>query len=171
MTFVNYICSQPNNNSTNSKNSKGQKTGLWIETNGQHKFVSYYLNGKENGVCYAYSNNKLLYFGEYINGKYAGNWYIFNNKQQLISKITIINADCKKVIVQKDMNKKVSYDVEAYITDYYPNLFIKAEGKVLFNNETEILIGEMLNYGIWKYYDEKGNCVNEIDETGVWNHS
>ena len=88
-----------------------------------------------------------------------------------MSKITILNTNNKIKIIQKDMNIKVSCEVEAYEIDYYSNMRIKAEGKILFNNDDSIEMGEYLNSGIWKYYDTNENCIQSLDETGVWHHS
>jgi len=156
----------------NKTNLRGEKEGLWITYFKKDKLIANYKDGKYDGPIYRLqSNNNILYFGQFKNGKYDGIWYWFDKQGQCVSKITILNANNKIMIIQKDMNKKVSCEVEAYEIDYYCNMKIKAEGKILFNNGDSVEMGEFLNHGIWKYYDTNGNCIQTIDETGVWHHS
>jgi len=44
----------------------------------------------------------------------------------------------------------------SYVIDYYPNGYIKAEGRVLYDEDVQI---HSFETGTWKYYNKQGELV------------
>ncbi|GAT64295.1 hypothetical protein [Paludibacter jiangxiensis] len=162
--------SQTIENTTNTINSHGKKDGIWIDPLKDSKVITFYKCGVENGPKYQINKDgSLYYFGQYKNGKLDGIWYFFNVKQNCYSTIEIINAQAKIEIVQKDINKKVFYEVEAEEVNYYSTMALLSKGKIVIHNDiNSYIVDGALKYGIWRYYDNNGKIIKEKDETGEW---
>jgi hypothetical protein len=166
----NFVDAQTIKKITNLFNSNGKKEGIWIDALKDTKVITFYSYGIENGPTYQINKDGMLYyFGQNKNGKLDGTWYFFDTQKKCYSKIDIINTSTKIEIIQKDINKKVFYEIEAYEINYYPNMEIHSEGKIVIHNDiNSYIIDGALKYGIWKYYDNSGKIISEKDETGEW---
>ena len=162
--------SQTIKKTTNTLNSNGKKDGIWIDALKESKVITCYKNGIENGPKYQINKDgSLYYFGQYKNGKLDGIWYFFDVTQNCYSTIEIINAQTKIELTQKDINKRVLCEVEAYEINYSTSMILQSQGKIVFHNDiNSYIVDGALKFGTWKYYDNNGKLIKEKDETGEW---
>lgn len=136
-----------------------QKNGLWVDTIHNRLQEIYYKNGIESGIFKQYNlKGRLLILGEYCNGKMCGKWYFFENTGHLwfVFKDFAKNTD---PVVNEENGKKYVPDYKCYSVSYYPSGGIRDEGVVLWNEGDTPESDFSVEYGEWKYYDEKGNLT------------
>jgi len=145
------------NNNINQLNDKGKKEGLWIENNGT--IMAYYKNRKKDGVYISYyrKNGRVQAFGEYKQDLLSGTWYFFNEEGILLFTETNIEKNTKYTIMRDD-GVIITPKFTSYVKFYYPNGYIKAEGRVLYDEIVEI---DYFETGTWKYYNKQG----ELEQT------
>lgn len=149
-------------NKINQVDSNGKKQGYWIEDNGYKE--CYYKNNLLHGFCKTYSkiNHTLDALGEFDNGNYSGIWYFFDEKKGfIIGKFFDIEKNTDIIIVLDDGHTKEKPIYKAYNINYYPSGIIKEEGQILYDDSFEI---DYYEYGLWKYYDEKGNLIKTVNK-------
>lgn len=143
------------NNNINQLNDEGKKEGLWIEYNGL--ITAYYKNGVKDGVFIYYNRKygRVHAFGEYKQDFPSGTWYYFNDEGILLFTETNIEKNTKYTRMRDD-GVEITPLFTSYLVEYYPNGYKKAEGRVLYDEDVEIV-----NYktGTWKYYDKQGKLV------------
>ena len=151
----------------NLRDSNGLKEGIWVNEYPAERVETNYYNGKRHGVCVAYSrkSNKISSIGEYRNNAMSGTWYMFDDYGILLYKVEDIVenkdyysfADGTRYYGGKPKHK-------AHCVNYYPNGNVESEGAILFSDSFE---SESSQYGMWKYYDEKGNLIKTEVIEGV----
>ncbi len=143
----------------NLRDSKGLKTGLWIENKGLIEV--YYKNNLRDGVYRAYNkkNGKLSGFGEYTKDMKSGTWHYFDEKSQLFMKEQNISINHRKI--KRDDGVEILPQFKSYVILYYPDGIIKEEGNVLYDEDIEI---DFFKTGLWKYYDSKGAIIKQTEE-------
>jgi len=143
----------------NLRNTVGNKVGLWVENNGQIEV--YYKDGLRDGVFRLYEGNtwRLTLFGEFRNGRRVGIWYFFDREGYLYWVEKDIGENLG-LSVKRDDGKSIVPKFRSYITEYYPNGVVKAEGIALYNEDPVI---DYFKKGIWKYYDASGRPIRTED--------
>lgn len=138
---------------TNLLDKQGKKVGLWIENKGNTE--AYYKNGLRDGVFKVYNrkNGKLSALGEFTEGQKSGTWYYFDESSRLILKECEIkkNTEYKRV---RDDGVEITPKFTSYVWFYYPNGYVKEEGRVLYSEDIEI---DYYKTGTWKYYNKEGS--------------
>lgn len=140
------------NNNINQKNDKGEKVGLWVENNGL--IEAYYKAGLKDGIFKAYNrkNGKLSALGEFKEGKKSGTWYYFDEASILFLQEFEIK-DNTSYTRMRDDGVEITPKFTSYVKFYYPNGYIKEEGRVLYSEDIEI---DYFKTGTWKYYNKQG---------------
>lgn len=137
------------------------KTGFWIENDGFREF--YYKKGKRNGLVKFYDelNGKLVIWGELANNKRVGTWCYFaldTGELEIMERMIPI----EKEIVQLETGAKIEFKYKAYRIFFYPGGEKMAEGVILYTEPLSIdnfNIKTEHRIGTWKFYDEKGNRI------------
>lgn len=136
----------------NQLDDKGKKVGLWIENNGL--IEAYYKAGLKEGIFKSYNrkNGKLSALGEFTEGKKSGTWYYFDETSHLILQECEIEGNTSYTRMRDD-GVEITPKFTSYVKFYYPNGYIKEEGRVLYSEDIEI---DYFKTGTWKYYDKQG---------------
>ena len=144
----------------NRHNSKGQKEGLWISDLGYLTSFCWFLDGKREGVRFAwyhYSNtvdqieyfhqdSSALYIGIDEQGHVLGIMFCENNNE-----FSIMNLDASFYMP----------DYKGYSKHFYPNGQLESEGFQVWNRGDDIVFGNFVKCGIWKYYDQNGRITTK----------
>jgi hypothetical protein len=143
---------QTSDSTTNQLNERGKKEGLWIENKGM--IMAYYKNGIKDGVYINYNrkNGRIHAFGEYKQDFPSGKWYFFNDEGILLFTEENIEKNTKYKRMRDD-GVEITPMFTSYVTNYYPNGYIKEEGRVLYSEDIEI---DYFKTGTWKYYNKQG---------------
>ena len=154
-------------NKYNQIDSNGLKQGLWVSDYPAERVETNYYNGQRHGICVAYSrmSNKISSIGEFRNNVMSGTWYMFDDYGILLYKVVDIVenkdnysfADGTHYYGGKPKHK-------AHFVNYYPNGNVESEGIILFSDSFE---SESSQYGMWNYYDDKGNLIKSEEIKGV----
>jgi antitoxin component YwqK of YwqJK toxin-antitoxin module len=160
-TLILFICSntsgQTNCNNVNQLNNEGKKVGLWIED--KDLTYVYYKNGLRNGLYIHYNqkNGKVHRIGEYREGLHTGKWFYFNEEGFLLFTEENIkqNVNISRI---RDDGVKIIPKYTSYVIDYYRNGVVKEEGQVLYSEDIQV---DYYKTGIWKYYNEEGELIEE----------
>ena len=129
-----------------------EQDGIRIENNGN--IEAYFKNGVRDGVFKTYNrkNGKLSSFGEFREGKKSATWYYFDEDSRLILTECKIEQN-KNYIRFRDDGVKIVPNFTSYAKFYYPNGYVKEEGRILYSEDIEI---DYYKTGSWKYYDISG---------------
>jgi len=140
------------NNNINQKNDKGEKVGLWVENNGL--IEAYYKAGLKDGIYKTYNrkNGKLSALGEFSEGRPSGTWYYFDEASILIFQECEIKYNTNYTTMRDD-GVEITPKFTSYVKFYYPNGYIKEEGRVLYFEDIEI---DYFKTGTWRYYNKQG---------------
>lgn len=169
----------------NQYDSLGLKTGFWYEfiADGNVLSIYYYKDGKKNGISRTYNNFynnigrkkefHLACMGCFINDIPTFEWQFFKED----GSIDAIYMDLKPNIDFKKNVKEAGYTIspdqtlQCYCIIYYNNGKIKSEGWLVIGDATEeALEHNVLEVGIWKYYDIDGNISkNNFDSRFKYN--
>lgn len=140
----------------NSHNSKGQKEGLWIsDLEDVLTSFSWFQDGKREGVCFAwyhYSNtvDQIEFFYQDSSALYIG-----IDEQGHVESIMVCGNNDEFTIMNVDGSLYMP-DYKSYCKEYYPNGQLESEGFLVWNRGDEIVSGDTVKCGIWKYYDRNG---------------
>lgn len=139
-------------NNVNQLNNKGKKIGLWIENNGL--IEAYYKDGLKDGIFKSYNrkNGKLSVLGEFTEGKKSGTWYYFDESSLLILQEAEIQENSTYTRTRDD-GVEITPKFTSYVKFYYPNGYIKEEGRILYSEDIEI---DYFKIKTWKYYNKQG---------------
>ena len=140
------------NTETNLMDKQGNKVGLWLENKGN--IEAYYKDGLRDGIFKAYNrkNGKLSALGEFTKGVKSGTWYYFDESSCLILKECEIEMNTKYKRTRDD-GVEITPKFTSYVWFYYPNGYIKDEGRVLYSEDIEI---DYYKTGTWKHYNKDG---------------
>ncbi len=160
-----------NDGSSNNRiqlDSIGNRVAVWNEG-----LLSVYNNGILDGPDLSFSR-KIYDDRTYVaalsffkDGKYKGS-QIFFHPNGVVS-ILRINIEPNKDFIgaQKVYTKESIFPYQAYRYEFYDNGKLFCEGWEIIGEQTEI---DDEKVGVWKYYDENGNCElvdfsnDDIDE-------
>jgi len=142
----------------NKTDNSGKKQGLWIEKYGLIRIERYYKDGICSGVYKQFnSDGDLLVLGEYTNDKMSGIWYYYNYGQLWITFEDF--AENYDTITSEGNKERYVPDYKCYSKAYYSNGNLKDEGWLLWNEGDSPVSDFSVEYGTWKYYNEKGELV------------
>jgi len=142
----------------NSHNSKGQKEGLWISDLGYLTSFCWFLDGKREGVRFAWYHDsntvdQIEYFHQDSSALYIG----IDDQGQVLC-IMVCGNNNEFTI----RNLKGSFyipDYRGYCKNYYFNGRLESEGFQVWNRGDEIVFGNYVKCGVWKYYDQNGRIT------------
>ncbi len=137
----------------NQYNANGEKEGFWREGDRNVSEV-YYKNGKLNGLTRHYINGELLCVDAYKDGAWVGNYYAFGNANV---KIAYTSANDTAELVNSWDGSRL---YKGWLSEYCASGMIKGEGEVIYGYENN----DYMPVGIWKYYDNKGCLIKEINQ-------
>lgn len=141
----------------NKTDNNGKKQGLWIEEEGITRIEQYYKNGVRSGTYKQYLAEKLVILGEYTNGKETGIWYYYNNGILMMTfERYATNYD---TITSEGIKGCYVPDYKCYYKGYHPNGIVAEEGWLLWDEGSCPESDLSMEYGTWKYYDEKGSLI------------
>ena len=143
----------------NQTDSNGKKQGLWIEKIGKETRIErYYKDGIRSGIYRQFFMGNLSILGEYTNDKESGIWYYYDLGHLMM---TFENyAQNYDTITNEGNKKKYVPDYKCYMKSYHSNGNIKDEGWLLWNEGESPESDFSVEYGTWKYYNEKGKLIN-----------
>jgi len=141
----------------NKTDNNGKKQGLWVEEIGETRIERYYKDGIRSGIYRQFFAGNLSILGEYTNDKESGIWYYYD-----LGRLTMTfenYAQNYDTITREWDKKRYVPDYKCYYKAYYPNGNIKEEGWVLWNEGESPESDLSIEYGTWKYYNEKGELT------------
>jgi len=145
------------NSDYNKTDSNGKKQGLWIEEDGQTRIERCYKDGIRSGVYKQFFYGNLSILGEYTNDKESGIWYYYDLGRLIM---TFENfAKNYDTITNEGDKKKYVPDYKCYMKGYHSNGNINEEGWLLWNEGEGFETDFSIEYGTWKYYNEKGKLI------------
>ena len=141
----------------NKTDSSGKKQGLWIEEKGQIRIEQNYKDGIRSGVYKQFFAGNLSILGEYTNGMESGIWYYYDLGVLMMTFEDFVkNHD---TITNEGNRGRYVPDYKCYSKAYYSNGNIKDEGWLLWNEGDSPESDFSIEYGTWKYYNEKGELI------------
>jgi len=144
----------------NSHNAKGQKEGLWISDWEELTSFRWFHNGQREGLSFAwydYSNtiDQIEFFHQDSPVLYVG-----VDEQGHISCIMVCGDNSEFNIMNLDGSLYLP-DYKSYCKHYYPNGRVESEGVLVWNRGDEIVFGDQVKCGVWKYYDQEGSITTK----------
>lgn len=129
----------------NLVDSKGRKTGLWIDSLIGYRSEHYYKAGVKNGIEKVYFLNGGLYFlGEYKNGHLIGKGFFFHDKGFLTMTINY-----KEFVKHKGKTYQKGfftyYDKSGSVSESGTGLFIEGEEE----------LGEEIRMKDWRKHSDR----------------
>lgn len=139
----------------NKYNTNGQKENLWISDDRDPTSFGWFLNGKREGLHFAwylYSNtvDQIQFFCQDSPILYLG-----IDEQGRVLSIMICGINNEFSIRNLDGSFYMPR-YKSYCKSYFPDGRLKSEGFLVWNIGDEIVMGDQVKCGIWKYYDQNG---------------
>jgi antitoxin component YwqK of YwqJK toxin-antitoxin module len=145
--------------SLNQKDNQGRKQGLWIENDGLSEV--YYWNGLKSGIYKVYfaKTGKLEALGDYEQDKPVGSWYYFDETSRLFM-IERKLGEGKEIKLKNDEGSYIILANKSFIKVYNKNGILIRKGLAIYDEDVQL---EFFMYGLWKYYDETGKLIREVN--------
>jgi len=141
----------------NKTDSNGKKQGLWIEEIGEIRREQYYKDGIRSGIYRQFFWGNLSILGEYTNDKESGIWYYYDLGVLIMTfENFTVNHD---TITNEGDKRRYIPDYKCYYKAYHSNGNIEEEGWLLWNEGENFESDFSIEYGTWKYYNEKGELT------------
>ncbi|MBP3537213.1 MAG: hypothetical protein J6J93_06690 [Muribaculaceae bacterium] len=157
----------------NRLDSLGRRIGQWILTDPDSAscIVVNYMNGKKEGVKLIYDvvlrtkdsdtiKHYLQSIITYADGKYHGTITEFYENGLPFFLIRDIEPIKDFNPTPKGYSEEFKFEYQGYTVEYNQDGTISDEGYMIFNDDYIIDFQEV---GLWKYYDDSGNCIRTKD--------
>lgn len=151
----------------NDYNAKGQKEGLWILESESLTSFGWFLNGEKEGLHFAWYHDSNTIDQIELFHQDSPTLYLGIDELGRILSVMVCGINNEFSIMNVDGSLYMPW-YKSYCKTFFPDGRLASEGFLVWNIGDEIVMGNQVKCGVWRYYDQTGRMTTEEYPHGNW---